>query len=314
MSAGARLLGGDIGGTKTLLRVVEPGGEISAEDRYDSGVHATLEELVAHFLEGVSGPVDSACLAVAGPVYEGEADVTNVGWKVSERELAARFGFRRTTLINDFFAVALGVPLLAVEDLVTIQLGVCDRSAPMAILGAGTGLGEAFIVPAGDSWNAFATEGGHGDFAPQDEQQGRLLRHLQAEHGHVSWERVVSGIGLVNIFTFLGGTAADGGEVAELCEAGDPLAAEAFRIFVDAYGAEAGNMGLRLLARGGVFLAGGIAAKNLGRFTDGKFLDAFVRKGRFRSLLETMPVHVITNENVGLLGAVEAAKRAAAMG
>lgn len=310
-TGGKRLLGGDVGGTKTLLRIVEPTGEISAESRYESGVHEAFEHLLADFLATAPGPVDAACFAVAGPVFAGEVEITNVGWRISETELAQRFGFGSATLINDFSSIALGVPLLGAADFVTLQQGVKDRQSPMAIIGAGTGLGEAIIVPSGDSWIAIATEGGHGDFAPQDEIQTRLFLHLHAQLGHVSWERVVSGPGLVNIFTFLGGSATEGVEVAERRAAGDPLAEQAFRIFVDTYGAEAGNMGLRVLARGGVFLAGGIAAKNLARFTDGRFMEAFLRKGRFRDILESMPVHVITNESVGLIGAVEAARRGA---
>ncbi|HEV2721866.1 MAG TPA: glucokinase, partial [Thermoanaerobaculia bacterium] len=148
-------------------------------------------------------------------------------------------------------------------------------------------------------------------FGPQDELQSRLFLALHEKYGHVSWERVTSGMGLVNIYEFLGGRGADGAKIAELADEGDALALQTFAVFVDIYGAEAGNMALRVLSRGGVYLAGGIAAKNVNHFTDGRFMAAFLRKGRFRDVMEAMPVRLITNERVGLLGAVEMARRIA---
>ncbi len=161
----------------------------------------------------------------------------------------------------------------------------------------------------GDQWNVVPSEGGHADFGPQDDRQTALFLELHRRYGHVSWERVLSGMGLVNIFTFLGGAAEDPARIAELLAAGDPLATETFAIFVDIYGAEAGNTALRVLSRGGVFLAGGIAAKNVAQFTDGRFMAAFLRKGRFRELLAEMPVDLIANERVGVMGAGEMARR-----
>lgn len=302
-----RLLAGDVGGTKTLLRCVEANGEISAEERYESAKYTTFDDLLRELMPRVPGPVDAACFAVAGPVIADRAEVTNVGWTIEGAALARAFSIGRVSLINDFYGVALGVPLLGEADLLSLHAGTRDRSAPMAILGAGTGLGEAVVIGA---HHVVPTEGGHADFAPQDEEQARLFVELHRKYGHVSSERVVSGMGLVNIFTFLGGEAETAAEVAELAEGGDARASHAFDIFVDAYGAEAGNMALRLLARGGVFLAGGIAAKNIARFTDGRFVEAFLRKARFRPLMETIPVDLIVNEQVGLIGAVEGARRA----
>jgi len=296
------LLAGDVGGTKTLLRAVADGLTLH-EARYESAAWPTFAALLADFLKNVPGPIDAACFAVAGPVYEGAAEVTNVGWRIEEKALA----IPRVRLINDFYAVALGVPLLVESDLLSIQSGQRDRTAPMAILGAGTGLGEALIVDG----EVVASEGGHADFAPQDEEQARLFLYLRERYGHVSWERLVSGMGLVNIFTFLGGNELDPAEIADLADAGDPRATRTFEIFVDIYGAEAGNKALQVLARGGVFLAGGIAAKNVPRFTDGRFVDAFVRKGRFEALMRTIPVDLIVNEEVGLIGALEGARRLA---
>jgi glucokinase len=311
-----RIIAGDIGGTKTLLQLVEirDGGAalvVTVEQRYDSARYPAFDDLLAEFLLLAGGEIDAACFAVAGPVLDDRAEVTNLKWMIGAAALAARFGIERVSLINDFYAVALGVPLLHPDDLLSLHAGDRKRGAPIAILGAGTGLGQAIVVFHGDVWSVVASEGGHADYAPQDEEQTRLFLSLHATYGHVSWERVVSGIGLVNIFTFLGGGADDAATVGQLAAQGDPLAVHAFDIFVDSYGAEAGNMALRVLSRGGVFLAGGIAAKNLPFFTDGKFVRAFLRKGRFREMLEAMPVDLIMNERVGLLGAAEMARRIA---
>lgn len=295
------ILAGDIGGTKTLLRTLDGTGTVD-ERRYDSTAWPSFDDVLRDFLKT---PVDAACIAVAGPVWDGRAEITNLHWSMDETALSRAFDIPRVKLINDFHAVALGVPLLGDADLVSLHKGQRDRDQPMAVLGAGTGLGEALIV----NGRVVTTEGGHQDFAPQDEEQARLFLYLHERYGHVSWERVVSGMGLVNIFTFLGGEELDAAEIAGLADEGDDRANRAFAIFVDAYGAEAGNMGLRVLARGGVFLAGGIAAKNVDRFTDGRFARAFLRKGRFRELMEAIPVDLIVNEEVGLTGAAESARR-----
>lgn len=293
------ILAGDIGGTKTLLRC---GGH---ERRYESPDWRTFDDVLRDFLAGVSEPVEAACFAVAGPVWGGRAEITNLHWEMSEEDLANAFPIGRVSLINDFHAVALGVPLLKDDDLVSLQKGERDPSQPVAILGAGTGLGEAYLV----GGEVVSSEGGHCDFAPQDEEQARLFVHLHERYGHVSWERVTSGMGLVNIFTFLGGPELEASDIGALAESGDERARRAFAIFVDAYGAEAGNMALKALTRGGVFLAGGIAAKNVPWFTGGRFIEAFLRKGRFRELMETFPVDLIVNEEVGLLGATAGARR-----
>jgi glucokinase len=307
-----RILAGDVGGTKTLLRCVEADGTTSAEQRFDSGAHATFDDLLREFVPRVPGGIDAACFAVAGPVFDNRAEVTNLQWVMDAQELSLAFAIPRVSLINDFSAVALGVPFLRDGDLLSLHRGQRDTTAPIGILGAGTGLGEAILVHHAGMYHVVPTEGGHADFAPQDEEQMRLFLYLHERYGHVSWERVVSGMGLVNIFTFLrGGAAGDTtpADIADRAGNGDPRAVHAFRIFVDCYGAEAGNMALRVLARGGVFLAGGIAAKNLSWFTDGRFVEAFLRKGRFRDVMETIPVDLILNLEVGLIGAVESARR-----
>jgi glucokinase len=304
-----RLIAGDVGGTKTLLRCVEDSGATSFEARYDSTSYKTFDALLREFVSHTDGTIDAACFAVAGPVYGKRAEITNVGWVMEERELASTFSIARVSLVNDFYAVALGVPLLAENDLLPLHHAHRDRTAPIGILGAGTGLGEAIVTVHDGVFHVIPTEGGHCDFAPQNDEQARLFIDLHHKYGHVSWERLLSGNGLVNIFTFLGGAECTPAEIADLAAAGDPRASHTFEIFVDLYGAEAGNMALRVLARGGVFLAGGIAAKNVSWFTDGRFIDAFLRKGRFRGLMDSIPVDLIVNEEVGLIGAVEGARR-----
>ena len=307
-----RIIAGDVGGTKTLLQFVDRGAVV-AERRFDSGAFPTFDALLMAFLPMTEPPIDAACFAVAGPVLEQRAEITNLGWTMDARELASEFGISKIALINDFYAVALGVPLLTPTERLSLNAGERRLHDPIAILGAGTGLGQATLVWSVDRWNVIPSEGGHADFAPQDELQTRLLLALHAKYGHVSWERLISGMGLINIFNFLGGSTESAAEVGALAEANDPRALQTFQIFVDIYGAEAGNMALRVLARGGVFLAGGIAAKNTRFFTDGRFVNAFLRKGRFRELLAAIPVDLITDEKVGLRGAAEMARRIAAV-
>ena len=312
-----QIIAGDIGGTKTLLRrVVTEGSDRKtvAEERFESAAYTTFEDMLAAFIAQHSGPIDAACFAVAGPVLDGHAEITNLTWDISVDGLQRRFSIQKLSLINDFYAVALGVPLLGAPDLQSLQHATRVPFAPIAILGAGTGLGEANLVHDGSKWNVVASEGGHADFAPQDDAQAKLYLSLHKKYGHVSWERVLSGMGLVNIHNFLSGQDRDyddkiPAELAALATSGDDAAVRTFEIFVDIYGAEAGNMALRVLARGGVFLAGGVAARNVDRFTDGRFASAFVRKGRFEPVLREIPVDLITNSKVGLIGAVEMAAR-----
>jgi glucokinase len=306
----SRVVAGDIGGTKTLLRCVEASGEVSAEQRYESGAHATFDELLHKFIPLCPGPIDSACFAVAGPVVGDRAEITNLKWVMEKPALASAFAIPRLTLINDFTAVALGVPLLTEVDLLCLQKGIRDRSAPMAILGAGTGLGQAMVVFDGEQWTVIPSEGGHADFAPQNREQTLLLLKLLERWPHVSWERVCSGNGIANIYEYVAGRKETPARVAELAASGDAEAVKTMEIFVDVYGSEAGNMALRVLARGGVFLAGGVAAKNREYFTDGRFVAAFQRKGRFSKFMSTLPVDLITNQQVGLMGALEMARRA----
>jgi glucokinase len=311
-----RLLAGDVGGTKTLLRLFTAGEdpEEDLERRYESAARATFDEILEDFLPGAQ-PVDAACFAIAGPVLGNSARVTNLPWSLDAHDLAVRFGIARVRLVNDFYGVAASLPLLVGNDLRVLNTGDPDPASPRAVLGAGTGLGEAIVIPEGDRWLIVPGEGGHSDFAPADELQDQLLRALRGRYGHVSWERILSGNGIVEIYRFLHGREGitvrddlDPAEIAEAARDGDPLAAASMDLFVSIYGAEAGNLALKVLARGGVYIAGGIAAKNVDRLTDGRFLDAFVTKGRFEPVLRDIPVHVIMNDRAGLLGASELAR------
>lgn len=310
---GRRILAGDIGGTKTLLRCVDADGQTVAERRYESGAHPAFDAIIADFLRECGEGAESSCFAVAGPVIGRRAEVTNLGWSMDADALEQGFPLGRVSLINDFYAVALGVTTLQPSDLLSLQAGKRDRTAPIAVLGAGTGLGEACVTWDGSRWHVIPGEGGHADFAPQDEEQTRLFLELHRQLGHVSWERLLSGMGLLNIHNFLTGNQREyderlPAEIAKAAESGDSTALHTFEVFVDIYGAEAGNMALRVLARGGVFLAGGVAAKNTAHFTNGRFMEAFLRKGRFSDLLREVPVDLITNPHVGLLGALAFAR------
>lgn len=316
------LLAGDIGGTKTLLRLSR-GGAILREQRFESAAYPDLQAMLAGFLDG-DAP-QSACFGVAGPVQGRQARVTNLPWSVDADEIAARFGMARVALINDFQAVAYGIEMLGADDLLTLQAGQSAPHAPRAVIGAGTGLGEGYLTWQDDHYHAWPSEGSHADFAPADERQAALWHWLKQRHEHVSWERVVSGPGLVAIYDFLlerkeypesaqlAAALREGDPAAAISahalQHGDPLADAALDLFVVAYGAEAGNLALKVLSCGGVYVAGGIAPKIAGRLKDGGFLRAFRAKGRFAGLLESFPVHVVLNPEVGLLGAENVAGR-----
>ena len=320
------LLAGDVGGTKTLLRLCEAGGGVLAERRYDSAAFASLEQAVAGFFSDFpSLSIAAACFGVAGPVQGGRANITNLPWQIEETSIATKFRIPRVRLVNDFQAVAYGIEALESQDLATLQAGSAQDGGVRAVIGAGTGLGEGFMVWQGGHYAAFPSEGSHADFAPADALQIELLRYLFARYGHVSYERLVSGPGLVNIFEFLchsRGRLATA-ELQAAMSAGDPaaaisdyalggkddLAAAALSLFARIYGAEAGNLALKVLARGGVYIAGGIAAQIMDKLADGEFLSAFADKGRFAGLLKDIPVHVVLNPKVGLLGAVQVAGR-----
>ncbi|HOG47984.1 MAG TPA: glucokinase [Anaerolineae bacterium] len=320
------ILAGDIGGTKTslsLASVAEDGSVRLAEvHSYPSQQYASLEAIVERFGQEVSATVDRACFGVAGPVLAGEATITNLPWRMSERSLTEALGGLPSRLINDLTALAHAVPALRGEDLVTLQRGERQVGGAIAILAPGTGLGQGYLCWDGRRYRPGASEGGHADFAPADDLQIQLLQFLRAEYGHVSWERVLAGPGLHNIHRFLcAAGAATPDWVAARLAAGDPSAAisalaltgedpccaRALDIFVSIMGAQAGNLALTYMATGGVYLGGGIPPKILPKLQDGAFLRAFRAKGRLSPVAAAIPVAVIANAQAGLLGAAACA-------
>lgn len=305
-------LAGDLGGTKTILKLFETGGRVLREELYASTDYSSFDEILASFLDAGSR-VDGACFAVAGPVVDQQARITNLPWILDAGEIERKHSIDRVWLVNDFYGVAASLPLLTADDSLTLNPGDPDPRGPRAVIGAGTGLGQAIVAAAGDTWIILPTEGGHADFAPANDVQDALLLHLRARYGHVSWERVVSGIGIREVYEFMAElhgvppTPGDAADVDRLAESGDTVAGATMDLFVEAYGAEAGNLALKTLPRGGLFIAGGIAARNLDRMTDGRFLESFLAKGRFRNILERIPVHLLTNERAGLIGATRLA-------
>lgn len=311
------LLVGDVGGTKTHLRLHE-GPRVLFDAVIASDTHASLEELVQAFLHAAhaGGRPRAAMLGVAGPVDRGRCVTTNLPWVLDARALEVTLGIRRVGLANDFAMAALGVPHVPTELLVTLKPGEARPREPIGVLGAGTGLGEALLLPRARRHEVRASEGSHADFGPRDEEDDALVPFLRARYGRVSWERVVSGLGLCDVHDFFRARrglaphrAEHAQEVTALADQGDPAAVSAVRLFVRAYGAEAGNLALRGLTYGGVYLAGGIAAKMLPWLQDGAFVRAFSEKGRLSHVLTDIPVHVVVATDVALRGALVAAER-----
>lgn len=320
------ILAGDVGGTKTLLQLFAIDGDgqrVLAEQRYGSPDYPGLAPIVRDFLAGRGVAVDSACFGVPGPVQDGRFQATNLPWELAEGQLQADLGIARVRLINDFVAAGYGLSGLTADDLVVLNPGTALAEAPVAVLGAGTGLGEAVLYWAGEHYAVLPSEGGHVDFAPRNVVEIGLLRYLLDKFGRVSYERVLSGPGLVNIYAYLRDTgvapesdalrtamaAGDAGAAIGNAATSDPLCARAVELFVEIYGAEAGNLALKILARGGVYLAGGVATHLVPHFRTGRFRQAFVEKGRMGALLEGIPVYLVTNSKVGLLGAAAVAAR-----
>jgi len=319
------ILAGDVGGTKTVLAVFDPGAGMSIvrEATLPSREIENLESAVEAFLLGAPRlKVGAACLGVAGPVVDGHCVATNLPWEIHERRLAAAAN-APARLVNDLEAAAHGVLTLPPEKFLVLQAGTPNPGGNMALIAAGTGLGEALMVPDGQGYRVVPSEGGHADFAPRDETQVDLYRFLEAEFGHVSWERVLSGPGLANIYRFLqtraGHAAPDwlrerfqredhGVVVGEVGLSGrDPVCAEALDHFVSIYGAQAGNLALETLALGGLVVGGGIAPKIQAKLSDGRFMTAFRAKGRLDSLLSAVPVRVALDPRAPLWGAARLA-------
>ncbi|HWC02768.1 MAG TPA: glucokinase [Methylomirabilota bacterium] len=321
------ILAGDVGGTNTRLAWFEvAGGKLApgVTRIYPSQRHASLDEIVEIFLREAPGKIAHACVGVAGPVRDDRVDATNLPWGVDARSLAAQLRLDHVLLLNDLEANAWGLAALPATDFAVLQPGRPAPTGNAAVISAGTGLGEAGLVWNGRHHRPVASEGGHADWAPQDELQGALWRFLAVEVGHVSVERVLSGPGLHNIYRFLRDRQGLGEPtwLAEALQTGDPaptithagiegraeICVRTLELFVAIYGAEAGNLGLRMLATAGVYLGGGIAPRVLSVLQSRTFLDAFAAKGRLRPLLEAMSVRVVLNDQAALLGA---ARRAA---
>jgi len=327
-TAVSHLLAGDIGGTKTALAIVTPQagpGAPVAEATFHSTEYDGLEAVVQAFLDRHALPIDRACFGVAGPVVEGTATITNLPWVISETRLRSHFRLSKVRLINDLVAVAHAVPHLLPKDLHTLNAGKPVPGGAMAVIAPGTGLGEAFLTWDGTRYRASASEGGHADFAPATPLERDLLTYLWREHPHVSNELVCSGLGLPHLYAFLKttGYAEEPRWLAEeLDRTADPtpvivnaavhsrppskLAAGALETFVSILGAEAGNLALKVLATGGVYLGGGIPPRILSVLDEGGFMRAFTHKGRMSDLMMRIPVNVIVREGTALMGASSA--------
>lgn len=321
------ILAGDIGGTNASLALFERNGSgrlgrpLEAES-HRSADFPSLVALLEAYLARHSAPIEAACFGVAGPVIRDTVRGTNIPWAVSAADTAKALGVRSVFLLNDLAAAGYAIPILADDDLVTIQRGVPDPGANAAVISAGTGLGETILARVNGELIPIASEGGFGDFAPRTDEEIELLRDVRARLGRVAYEHVLSGPGLSNVARFTherGGAAAGAAWTAHQSgAAGDTLAArisasalsgtcrfcgDALDLFVSIYGAEAGNLALRGLARAGIYLGGGIAPKILPALQGPRFLTPFRDKAPHADLLAAVPIHVIRNERAGVLGA-----------
>jgi len=318
------LIAGDIGGTKTDLAIYshESGPyKPLAQTEVHSADYPSLQAMVTEFLAQAKMSVDVASFDVAGPVINGHVKTTNLPWTLDEESLATDLDLKAAYLMNDLEAVARAVPALRAEDVITINKGQSVTNGPIAIVAPGTGLGESFLTWNGSEYVAHGSEGGHSDFAPTDERQIRLLHYLLPRFGHVGVERVCSGIGIPNIYEFLRDAEKipERPEIAQLIAtakdhtkaiveaAFDPqhpseLCLATVDLLASILASEAGNLALKVLASGGVYLAGGIALHIMKLLQAPHFVETFTRKGRFKDLMEQMPIHIITTR-AALLGA-----------
>lgn len=318
------ILAGDIGGTKTVIALFEStdGLRKVREATYSSKEHDSLEEILANFLQDADRPTEIVgCFGVAGPVIDGQSKTTNLPWELDEEVLARAISARRVKLLNDLEAAAYGMLHLKPEEFCVLNAGVQpQRPGNIAVIAAGTGLGEAMLYWDGEQHHPIASEGGHSDFAPRDPQEIELLKYLQNQYGpHVSYERVLSGPGLFDLYTFLRKSSSESEPdwLKERLQSGDPSAAvtdaaladkepicvQALETFVSIYGAEAGNLALKCLAVGGVLIGGGIAPKMLPALRDGHFMKRFKDKGRYEKLMQSITVRVALNPRAPLIGA-----------
>jgi glucokinase len=319
------ILAGDIGGTNARLAYFQPQNghlRLITERVFHSREYSELGEIVSQFLEDSATRPEVACFGIAGPVQNGRVETSNLPWIIEQARLAKQIHLPATLLINDLEASAWGIGGLSPRDLVPLNQ-VKPSVGNQAVIAPGTGLGEAGLFWNGNQHQVFASEGGHADFGPRGDLQIELLRFLAGRYEHVSYERILSGPGLANVYEFLSSKGYGGepaGFAAELVQGdaaaaisrsalngSNPRAEQALDLWISVYGAEAGNLALKTMATGGIFLGGGISPKILPKLTGPLFMRAFLDKGRLRPLLESTPVHVITDEKAGLLGAARCA-------
>ena len=317
------VLAGDIGGTKTNLGIYSVHGDklrSESTHTFASKNYSGLMPVVQEFLAGTQHAIDAACFGIAGPVVDGKVKTPNLPWVVDAAESRRALKLDSVTLLNDLEAAAYGILTLENDEFFTLNEGAMFQSGNKALIAAGTGLGQAILYDDGRHFHPIASEGGHGDFAPRNELEIDLLRYLIGRFGHVSYERVVSGPGLVNIYRFLkevrrweeppwlterlSATDDPGVVISKAALAHEaPICVEALNIFVSAYGAEAGNLALRAKSVRGLYLGGGIAPKILEKLKDGTFMRAYVDKGRYTDFMATIPVRVVLNVQAALRGA-----------
>lgn len=320
------ILAGDIGGTNARLALCERNGrrsfDLIAEDKYSSGEFESFAPIIEKFLDGKTGKIVAACFGVPGAVTGGAVKPANLSWTIDANEIERSFGIERVALINDLEANAYGLNELLPQDFAVLSEGTKNPGGNAAIISAGTGLGEAGLHFEAETkiLRPFASEGGHADFAPRTDLEIELLRFLRAKFGRVSVERVLSGHGLQNIYEFLRDTkraeepvwlaqeiAATPDAAAVISKNGivgkTRICEFALEIFTAVYGAEAGNLALKMLATGGIFLGGGIAPKILPKLREPAFIESFQAKGRMRELMQKIPVRVVLNDKAALLGA-----------
>jgi glucokinase len=317
------ILAGDIGGTKTKLGIFNndfENYEPAETQTYPSQEHDSLEEILKDFLTDKKFHLDSASFGVAGPVKDGQANPTNLSWKLDEHKLSQALQGTAVHLINDLAAIAQAVPNLAQDDLKTIKPGHKEAGGTIAVIAPGTGLGEAFLTWDGKRYRAFPSEGGHTDFGPVTREQRDLLTYLLPKFEHISYERVCSGIGIPNLYNFLRDTQRYSEPEwlgQDLSQAEDPtpiivksaqekeapIAVATLKLFIAILGSEAGNLALKVLATGGVFVGGGIPPRIIDALRQGAFVEAFTHKGRLSGMLDQIPVYVIRHPEVALYGA-----------
>lgn len=316
------ILAGDIGGTHTRLALVEMKDKdfrFLSEAVFKSREEPNLESILQKFLAKQIITVTRVCLGVAGPIRQGVCKTTNLPWVINSQKIARQLKVDKVDLINDLEAQAYGIECLKTEDFEVLNPGITDAKGNRAIVSAGTGLGEGILFWDGKRHRPFASEGGHADFAPRNPLEMDLLKFLLDRYDRVSTERVISGQGLVNIYQFLKkkGNVEEPGWLTDALHRDDPAAVistnamnqksrlcmDALNLFVSLYGAESGNLALKVLATGGVYLGGGIAPRIVAKLKEPIFLNAFTDKGRMQTLMQTIPVRVILNEKTALIGA-----------